>query len=109
MLGDFVLPTSQVKVRFEVSDFGAPSVVEAGIDDFRVRVYECGEVVRGDANGDGVIDIADVMYLINYLFIGGAPPGPLAAGDTNCDGTVDIADVMYMINYLFLAGSPPGS
>ena len=62
----------------------------------------------GDANGDGVTDVADVMYLINYLFIGGAPPDPLEAGDANCDGAVDIADVVYLINYLFMGGSPPG-
>jgi len=62
----------------------------------------------GDANGDGVTDIADVMYLVNYLFIAGSPPDPLQAGDANCDGEVDIADVMYLINYLFIGGSPPG-
>jgi hypothetical protein len=61
----------------------------------------------GDANGDGVIDVDDVVYLINYLFIDGPAPDPFAAGDANCDGVVDIADVMYLINYLFLGGSPP--
>jgi hypothetical protein len=62
----------------------------------------------GDANGDGVTDVADVMYLVNYLFIGGSPPDPMEAGDANCDGEVDVADVMYLINYLFIGGSPPG-
>jgi len=62
---------------------------------------------RGDANGDDVIDIADVIYLINYLFIDGSPPDPLPVGDCNCDEVVDIADVMYLINYLFIGGSPP--
>ncbi len=62
----------------------------------------------GDANGDGQIDVADVMYLINYLFIGGTSPDPVAAGDINCDDAVDVADVMYLINYLFIGGSPPG-
>jgi hypothetical protein len=61
----------------------------------------------GDLNKDGVVDVADVMYLINYLFIGGSPPDPLQAGDVNRDGAVDIADVMYLINYLFIGGSPP--
>jgi hypothetical protein len=28
----------------------------------------------GDANGDGAVDVADVMYLINYVFLGTAPP-----------------------------------
>jgi hypothetical protein len=32
-------------------------------------------LVGGDANCDGVIDVSDVVYLLNYLFIGGPPPG----------------------------------
>jgi hypothetical protein len=65
-------------------------------------------VLRGDANADGVIDIADVTYLINYVFLQGSAPDPMALGDANCDGVVDVADVMYLINYLFLGGQPPG-
>jgi hypothetical protein len=61
----------------------------------------------GDANGDGVINVTDVVYLINYLFIGGPAPNPLAAGDANCDGVVNASDVVYLINYLFISGPPP--
>ena len=63
--------------------------------------------LRGDANGDGVINSADVSYLINYLFIGGPAPGPFEAGDANCDGSINSADVAYLINYLFIGGPPP--
>jgi outer membrane protein assembly factor BamB len=63
--------------------------------------------LRGDVNGDGVINLADVVYLINYLFVGGPSPEPLEAGDTDCDGVVDIADVVYLINYLFIGGPKP--
>jgi hypothetical protein len=77
------------------------------------KVYIYGSVpsanyIRGDANGDGAIDVADVMYLTNYLFTGTSPPDPMWLGDANCDGGVDIADVMYLINYLFLGTAPPG-
>jgi hypothetical protein len=61
----------------------------------------------GDANGDGQIDISDVILLINYLFIGGSPPEPLSGGDANGDCLVDIADVVYLTNYLFVGGSIP--
>jgi hypothetical protein len=30
--------------------------------------------VPGDVNGDGVVDVSDVFYLINYLFAGGPAP-----------------------------------
>ncbi len=68
----------------------------------RVRYIFC-----GDANGDEVVDIADVIFLINYLFIDGPPPVPLSAADVNLDFVVDIADVIYLINYLFIEGPPP--
>jgi hypothetical protein len=63
--------------------------------------------IRGDANGDGVIDISDVVYLLNYLFVHGPAPVPLEAGDATCDGVVDASDVVYLIKYLFVNGPPP--
>jgi hypothetical protein len=73
-----------------------------------LEVDSTGSYIGGDASGDGLIDVADVTYLINYLFISGSAPDPLWVGDCNCDQVVDVADVMYLINYLFLGGSPPG-
>jgi nitrous oxidase accessory protein len=62
----------------------------------------------GDCNGDGVINSADVVYLINYLFKDGPAPVPLEAGDCNADGVINSADVVYLINYLFKGGPGPG-
>jgi len=62
---------------------------------------------RGDANADKTITVADVIYLINYLFKGGSEPQPVQAGDANCDGKVNVSDVIYLINYLFKGGPQP--
>jgi CubicO group peptidase (beta-lactamase class C family) len=70
--------------------------------------YAEGLPSSGDANGDGIIDVADILYLVNYLFRNGVPPQPLAAGDVNCDGRVSISDVVYLVNYLYKGGDPPG-
>ncbi len=63
--------------------------------------------VCGDAGGDGSINIADAVYLINYIFKGGPAPEPLDAGDANCDGDVNVADAVYLINYIFKGGPEP--
>jgi len=62
----------------------------------------------GDANGDGSANVADAVYLINYVFNGGPAPDPLAAGDANCDGSSNVADAVYLINYVFKGGPAPG-
>jgi len=63
--------------------------------------------VRGDANGDQVINISDVMYMINYLFRHGPPPITFETGDANCDNDHGILDVVYLINYLYKNGPVP--
>jgi hypothetical protein len=61
----------------------------------------------GDANGDGAVGVADIVFLINYLFKNGPPPNPLASGDENGDCELNPADVIYLLNYLFRGGPPP--
>jgi hypothetical protein len=65
------------------------------------------EALIGDANGNGMVEPRDVVYLISYLFRDNPPPDPYEAGDTNCDGVVNPSDVIYLINYLFRNGPPP--
>lgn len=76
-------------------------------EDGQIIVLQPGYPI-GDANNDGVIDIGDVVYLINYLYKNGPEPEPwLLVTDVNCDKTVDIGDVVYLINYLYRHGEAP--
>ncbi len=61
----------------------------------------------GDADGNSLLSISDVVRLINYIFAGGPAPSPLAAGDGDCNGIVTISDAVYLINYIFVGGAPP--
>jgi len=64
--------------------------------------------ICGDANGDRVIDLGDVLHLIAYLYKNGPAPDPLAAGDADCNGVIDLGDVLYLIAYLYKGGPAPG-
>jgi hypothetical protein len=61
----------------------------------------------GDANGDQVVDVGDIVFMINYLFKVGVTPDPLSSSDVNGDCKVDVGDVVYLINYLFKGGPSP--
>lgn len=63
--------------------------------------------LEGDTDGDGVVNIADAVFLINYIFNGGPAPDPLCIGDVNCDGDVNISDAVYLVVYVFQGGGPP--
>lgn len=74
--------------------------VEAGF------VY-ASHVNRGDLNADGIVNVGDVVYLVNYLYRGGSEPCPVEAGDVTCDGIVNVGDVVFLVNYLYRGGDPP--
>ena len=62
--------------------------------------------VRGDANADSSVDLADAVEVLNFLFAG-ALIACLEAGDVNSDAVVDIADPVALLGYLFSGGEAP--
>ena len=53
--------------------------------------------VKGDVNGDGVVDVADIATVIDVM--SGSASGSLAdSADVNKDGTVDVADIATIID-----------
>jgi hypothetical protein len=70
--------------------------------DFTFSGYIC-----GDANHDNFVNVSDAVYIINYIFVGGNPPNPMAAGNVNCDIGVNVSDAVWIINYIFIGGNEP--
>jgi hypothetical protein len=67
---------------------------------------------RGDANGDGALDLSDAIHVLAHLFLSGPEPGCLEAADADDDGAVGLTDAVRLLSHLFRSGpppSPPGS
>ncbi len=65
--------------------------------------------IRGNVDGDlsDNIDIADLVYLADYMFNSGPPPPVSAEADVDGSGLLDIADLVYLADYMFNGGPPP--
>ena len=78
-----------------------------------ISVNPCDCVHHGDINGDGAIDVFDIVALIDIAFAGApaAPTDPICPhatrADFNCDRVIDVFDVIYAIDFAFSGGPPP--
>ncbi len=63
------------------------------------------QFIRGDSNGDGLLDISDPISTLAYLFQAG-PADCLNALDANDSDSVNIADVITVLSVLFTGGTP---
>ena len=56
--------------------------------------------VVGDVNGDGDVDIADAVCIVNHVVGKSNTTFNEAAADANGDGDIDIADAVHIVNYV---------
>ena len=81
---------------YEAADCSGPDPCPLGI---------CGDI---DGSGSEMIDISDLVYLVDYMFVGGPEPDPLWVADMDdCMGAVDISDLVYLVDFMFLDGPAP--
>ncbi|MGE3165845.1 MAG: FG-GAP-like repeat-containing protein [Planctomycetota bacterium] len=83
-----------------------------GHDAHKAGFYHTGNLprrhyLRGDANRSGLVDMADAMAILEYLYSGETSPCA-AQNDFDVDGAVSMTDAVCLLQYLFFMGSPPG-
>jgi hypothetical protein len=61
---------------------------------------------RGDADGDGAVELNDAIAVLSRLFLGGDPPACPDGADANDDGEVNLTDPITLLNRLFLGAAP---
>ncbi len=61
----------------------------------------------GDANGDGVVGITDLIYFVDFMFNNGPPPVFKNDFDVSHDCLFGISDITYFVSYMFENGPAP--
>jgi hypothetical protein len=91
-------------MRNELSPIAAITLV-LGLLPWPVQAAPDG-FIRGDSNGDGLLDLSDPIHVIDYLFLDGSMRC-LDAADFDGSSGLDLTDCVAALTYLFLDGPPP--
>jgi hypothetical protein len=98
--------TANMRLRYTANDGNPQSIVEAGLDAFKIFVLDCEPPFAvGDLNCDGTIDAFDIEPFITALVDPNAYPGmypncDIDLADINGDGAIDGFDIEPFINLL---------
>ena len=67
------------------------------------------EFIRGDADGNGVVNgLADGLFILTFFFSGGTPPPFTDAADVDDSGDINgLVDALEILNFFFNGGPPP--
>lgn len=66
------------------------------------------QLICGDVTNDGVVNVSDAIWLLNFLFKDGpAPKLFTCVADANNDNVVSLSDAIIILNFLFKGGSSP--
>jgi len=96
---EYVALTSQMRLRFVAEDAGAPSIIEAAVDDFRAAGVDCSPpFALGDLNCDGALDFGDINPFVLALtdaaaYAAAFPNCDINLADINGDGSADFGDI----------------
>ncbi len=102
LISDFVTPTSQMQVRFVVSDLNGGSIVEAGVDAVSINMLSCENPTNpcpADLTGEGNLNFADISAFLTAY----GNQDPIA--DFEPDGLFNFLDVSAFLT-AFGAGCP---
>ena len=88
-ISSVIAPTATMKLRFIAEDAGTGSLIEAAVDEVRIKIVACGGNPL-DLNGDGQVDAADLAVLLSNW-------GNSGIGDVNNSGSVDAGDLATLL------------
>ena len=66
----------------------------------RKKVITDNPAIMGDSNGDGVVDVADIVNIVNYIMNRNTESFIFINSDIDKDGVIDVADITLIIGII---------
>lgn len=102
-------PNSNVgQITFYASGLAANGNNSTGGDNtYATSESSVAPLICGDIDGNGSVDVADLTFLVDFLFRAGPPPPAMETANVDGDNGVNVADLTFLVDYLFNGGSQP--
>ena len=65
------------------------------------------DYIPGDANGDGEVNVTDIVEIVNAIMNRPSTRFVRAAADLNSDGEINVTDIVKVVNLIMTAGNSP--
>lgn len=106
----FIVPADavlgQTFARFRVNPMGGISYNDDGgpgeVEDYQVLIGQ--ELIPGDANDDGVVNVLDIITIVNYILGLNPVPFNFENADVNNDGVINVLDIIGTVNIILGGG-----
>jgi len=92
--------------------FSCIGYVEGELDTTKVTITDGSLTVLvpicGDIDGSGGNpNVVDLIYFVEYLFMGGPPPPVIEMANVDGEGGINVVDLIYLVEFLFFDGPAP--
>ena len=62
-------------------------------------------IIKGDANGDGEVNVSDIVEIVNYIMNKPSDKFVFAAADLNGDGEINVTDIVKVVSIIMSSSS----
>ncbi|MCP4569557.1 MAG: hypothetical protein GY841_18425 [FCB group bacterium] len=101
-----VPPLAWTEMRYPEGHMWTPESINLAFAIYGEVTDTCEEQYPGDVDNNGSIEMADIVYLVAYLYGGGPAPTVLANADVNGDCYIDEKDVEDLSSFVATGGPP---
>ena len=93
-------PESTFTVRIKNITMGTQELTDKYAGGNLQSTFNVSCVELGDVNGDGRVNVTDIMAVANYILKYDVPGFIVAAADVNGDGKINVTDIMGIANII---------
>ena len=90
----------QVYLQFKISSDGHVTYDGIYIDNISVFGYNTANIILGDMNHDGMINVLDIVNIVNIILGGSASGEDLLVADLNGDSEINILDIVILVGII---------